>query len=139
MLAKLFMIVPPVPITSKLKTPPSNTNALLIIIFPPVLGDTPKVPEVSVNEVALFNLIVKKSADRMLPGVVYISGTAPVSVSTLLALAANVTALLPDAIWIAPIVCVGVFVTAISDATLNASTSLVDGEDREGDQFAATV
>ena len=65
-LAPLFIMVPPVPTTSKSNVPPDNTRAPLIIIFPPVPGDIPKVPELSVNEPGLLRLIVKKSADKIL-------------------------------------------------------------------------
>ena len=54
-------------------------------------------------------------------------------------LAAKVTALAPEAICMAAIVCVGVLVSAMEDVALKDSISVALGRDLTGDQFAATV
>ena len=64
-----LIVVPPVPATSKFNAPPDKVIALLILIFPPVLGTMPKAPELIVNAAELVSAIVSRSAASIEPAV----------------------------------------------------------------------
>ena len=124
------MEAPPVPGTSKLNVPPLKIIFLLMITLPPVLGSIPKKPEDIVKSVGPpAILIVKKSADKILPAVVCINGIAAPRVSTFVELlVANETELVPDAILIAPMVWVGTLLTLIVKVALKERISVIAGK-----------
>ena len=134
----LFIIVPPVPATSNKSVPPASVIALLIVILPPVLAAIPNTPLNKVKALPLAIDTVNKSPLKILPFVVYINGVVPANDNILVAeLVFRVTELVPDAICIAPIVCVGILEISMALVALNAKISVLLMVNREGVQLPA--
>ena len=130
------MVVPPLPTTSKSSVPPERVRALLIEIFPPVLGAIPKVPVLIEKAEAFASEMVSRSPVSIAPAVVYINGVAALNERILVTtLVVKVTELVPERILSAPIVWFGELAMVSGDVALKASMSFAAGVVLTGDQF----